>query len=66
MMVDCNMVAGQADQVDLYYRHNSGTGAYFGSLTQEEFGSEPESVGVSKKNWGSSSNLDYICLKMDH
>ena len=65
MKTDCNRMAGQADQADLYYRHNYDIGVYFESYVQMAFGSELESVEVSKKNQGGSSNLDYICLKMD-
>ena len=50
MTADCNRMAGQADQADLYYRHNSGIGAYYENFAQKKFGSEPESVRVFKKN----------------
>ena len=66
MMVDCDMVAGQADQADLYYRYNSGIEAYSESFASKEFGSEPEFVGVSKKNQDSFSNLGYMHLRMGH
>ena len=66
MMADCDMVARLIDQADLYYRHNSGIGAYFESFAQKKFGSGPESIGISKKNQGGFSNLDYIYLRIDH
>ena len=66
MMIDCNGMAGQADQTDLYYKHNFGIGAYSESSAQKKFESEPESVGVSKKNQGGSSNLGYMYLRMGH
>ena len=66
MKADCNKMAGQADQTDLYYRHSFDTGVYFESFVSTIFGFELESVEVSKKNQGGSSNLDYICLKMGH
>ena len=50
MMADCDMVGGQANQANLYYRHNSGIGVYFESFAPKEFGFEPESIGVFKKN----------------
>ena len=61
MMADYDIVAGQTDQTDLYYRHNSGIRAYSESFAQEEFGSKPESIEVSKKNQGSSPIL-VICV----
>ena len=64
MMADCNRMAGQADQANLYYRHNSGIRAYSENYTQKEFRPEPESIGVSKKNQGGFSNLGYMCLRM--
>ena len=63
MKADCSRMARQAD---LYYRHNSGIGAYFEDFTQEKFGSGPESIGVFKKNQDGSSNLGYMYLKMGH
>ena len=66
MMADYDMLDGQADQADLYYRHNSSIENYFESFIPEEFESEPKSVGVSKKNQGGSCNLDYMYLRMDH
>ena len=66
MMVDCDMMAGQADQTDLYCRHNFGMEAYSESFAQEEFGSEPEYVGISNKNQGSSFGMNYMCQRIDH
>ena len=66
MRVDYDMVAGKAYQADLYYRHNFGIGIYFDNFISIKFGSEPESVEMSKKNYGGCSNLDYMNLKMDH
>ena len=66
MMADCDMVTGQADQIDLYYRHNFGIGTYFENFAWEKFGFEPEFFGVSKKNWDDFSNLNYMYLRMDH
>ena len=65
-MADCNMVAGQADQIDFYYKHNSGIEPYFESIVQVDYGSEPEFIGISKKNQSCSSNLGYMCLRIDH
>ena len=66
MVADYDMMAMQADQADLYCRHNFDMEAYSENFAQEEFGSEPESVGVSKKNQGGSSNLGYMYLRMGH
>ena len=66
MVADFDMVARQIDWADLYCRHNSGMEAYSESFTKEEFGSEPESVGVSKKNQDGSSSLNYMYQRMDH
>ena len=66
MVADYDMVAGQADQTDLYCRHNFGMEAYSESFIEEKFGSEPESIGVSKKNQDGSQNLDYMYLRMSH
>ena len=66
MTADCNRMVEQADQADHYYRHNFGIGAYSESSAQKKFGSQPESVGVSKKNQDDSSNLGYMYLRMDH
>ena len=63
MKADCNRMAEQAD---LYYKHNFDIGIYSESSTQKKFGSEPESVGVSKKNQDGSSSLNYMCQRMNH
>ena len=61
MKANSNMVSGQADWPELYYRHSLEIGAYFESFVQEEFGSEPEPTEVSKKNKdGLSSWVIYI------
>ena len=51
MKVDYNRMVEQADQADLYYRYSFGIGVYSESFAQKKFGSEPESIGISKKNW---------------
>ena len=66
MRANSDMATGQADQVDLYYRHSFISGVYFESFTQEESGFEPESAEISKKNQGGLSNLGYKYLKMDY
>ena len=66
MVANFDMVAGQIDWADLYCRHNSGMEAYSESFAKEEFRSEPESIGISKKNQDGSSGLNYMYLKMDH
>ena len=53
-MATYNAVAGKTDQADYYYRHSF------------DIGSEPEFVGVTKKNEDGFSNLDYMNLKKDH
>ena len=66
MRADSYMVAGQADQADLYYRHSFEIRINFKNFVQEESGSEPESTEIFKKNQGGLSNLGYKYLKMDH
>ena len=63
MKANCNRMAEQAD---LYYKHDFGIGAYSESSVQKKFRSEPESVGVFKKNQDGSSNLGYMYLRMGH
>ena len=63
MMADCNRMVEQAD---LYYKHSFGIGAYSESFAWKKFWSEPESVGISKKNWDGSSDLGYMHLRMGH
>ena len=60
MKADYNMMAGQADQADRYNRRNLDIGAYFESFVHVKIGSEPESVGVSKKNYGGYPNPGYM------
>ena len=50
MMTNYDMMVRQTDQADIYYRHNFSIGAYFESFASKKFRSEPESVGVFKKN----------------
>ena len=66
MMADYNVMVEWIDQADHYYRHSFDIGAYFDSFGQVKFGSEPESIGMSKKNQSSYSNAGYMNLKEDY
>ena len=63
MEADCNRMAEQAD---LYYKHNFDIGIYSENSAQKKFESEPEFIGVSKKNQDGSSDLGYMHLRMGH